>query len=115
MRTSAVQVIICTYSIWLKSVYISETPPEAIKPHLIWDMFVGNENREYLQLKYPQPLSENKWPNYLLMNFTRLKVSCTQTIMIMSKQCYLPIATLIDVNLHRPRQSLIQLRVSVIE
>ena len=115
MRTVAIQVIICTYSIWLKSVYTSENPLEAIKSHLVWNMFVGNKNREYLQLTYPQPLPENKWPNYLLMNFTRLKVNCTQTIMIMSKQCYLPIAILIDVNLHRPKQLFIQLRVSVIE
>ena len=115
MRTVAIQVIICTYSIWLKSVYTSENPLEAIKSQLIWDMFVGNKNREYLQLKYPQPLPENKWPNYLLMNFTRLKVNNTQTIMIMLKQCYLLTAILIYVNLHRTKQSFIQLRVSVIK
>ena len=94
MMTAAIQVIIYSYSIWLNSGYIFGNPLEAIKPHLIWSMFVQNKNRSHLQLIYPQPLPENKWPNYLLINFTQLKVSFTQANMIMIKQCNFPSVTL---------------------
>ena len=78
MGSFAIQMIIYSYSIWLKSAHTSDNPLEAIKPHPIWSMFVENKNRESLQLKNPQPLPANKWPNNLLMNFTQLRESCTQ-------------------------------------
>ena len=91
-----IQMIIYIHSIWLKSAYTRNNPLEAIKPHPIWKMFLENKNREFLQLKYPQPLPANKWPNHLLMNFTQLKVSCTQANMNMLKHHYFPILTVMD-------------------
>ena len=51
MGSFAIQMIVYSYSIWLKSAHTSDNPLEAIKPRAIWRMFVENKNRESLQLK----------------------------------------------------------------
>ena len=82
--------IIYMYFVGFHSVCALDDPLEAIKPHPIWNMYVENSRRENLYVLNPPPLPANKWSNYLLMNFTQLKVMYTVmgniTVMILLSQ-----------------------------
>ena len=77
-------IIIYVYSIWAQCMYTIDNPLQGIKSHPIWKKYVEKRHTKYIELRDSQLLPGNKWSDYLLMNFTQLKV--TITIMNMLSQ-----------------------------